>query len=1088
MSVRVDLLGDPVVRATGHEPASLGATLDDALLAVLAVQAGRASRAWLAGLFWPDAPAAKARANLRWRLHRVRARPYADVLTADRTAVHWPVACDAHEALRARDVGDHDRVLELVRGPFLGEVRFDGGAALDAWFRETRHACLRAWREAALRSADRARRDGRHDLAVATLARFLDHEPLDEGVLQAYLAAAAHEGRADEASRRFERFASRLRRELELEPQDATVRLAHHVDASNRRADPSAETDRAAPSSAPDAPRPSGPGTDGPAPDGPDLGGPDLGATDGHDGAHATAAPHVHADTAFVGREVELGRFAAWLFDGPERWLYVTGPGGIGKSRLVVEALRAAGPAVVGPTRFVRASDAGDARDLARAVTFALRPDASAAADPVAQARRVLADAGGVLVLDGLERHGTKLDWLHEAVAGAATLRLIATSRVRPRRSDVRVMALGGLKAPDPESVDPHGSYYRPRGAVVGFGPSDAGAPDDGAVRLFVAVADRVAGPFAPDPEARASVARICRLLDGVPLAIELAAAWIRTLDPHELEEELRRAGHELLRRGGGDDADRHGDLDHVFTASWALLPERARRTIETLSVFRGGFDRAAARAVTDAGLSDLAEAIDASLLDRRGDRFRLLEPARRFAERRLDRDPERATAARTAHLRWAAGLARDATSFLHGERARDAPSRLLPEVENLRAAWGHAVRTADAAALASLSPALSEAWDLQGRYREGAELFAAAEPVLRPKTSGATDPTAYAWARLRFAWFAFQAGRYDDARAPAHDATERFAALADSEEAGPRAREAQRGAGTAAYLLAVAAAATGDTPDARRWFHQALERHRAADDRTGVARAESGLGQLERTAGRPEAARDLLERSLRTREASGDDRGVVAVSGELASVQLVLGDVDGAERTVRRALHRARLHADAWGEATLLHHRAAVAAARGEGEVAERDYLRAIARLDRAGHRYAATLPREGLGDLWSATRPRQALRPWAEALRTALDIGATPRALSMLARLGEARAAEAPDQALVWLQVVIRHPAVAASARDRAGVAWVRIRSRMAPERFDAGVRRGARTPLEEAGEAAWRWARVTGGSAPSLAFDAR
>ncbi|MEX2502811.1 MAG: BTAD domain-containing putative transcriptional regulator, partial [Trueperaceae bacterium] len=1017
---------EPVVH--DGSPAPLGATLDDALLVVLAVHGGAVARTWLAGLFWPDSTESRARANLRWRLHRVRERPYAAAITADRATVRWAVACDVRALLRARDVLDDAEVLRLARGPFLGDARFACGPAFDAWCSEIRRDAADAWRDATRRAAATAEREGRSGDAADLLARLLNHDPLDETLLRAYLAAAFTDGRRDEALGRYAAFVERLRAELELEPLAETRQLvsdARDADASGFRR----STPRPAPSRAEPVP---------PAP-----------------------------NTTFVGREVELGRLASWLFDGPDRWLTVTGPGGIGKTRLVAEAVRSTDVALPGAVRFVTIRDTDASHDVAREVGRALDPGTEGDGDPYAWAQRAVMGARGVLVLDGIERVQRDLGWLHDALATAPDLRIVATSRLRPRRTDVRVLALGGLRTPDPEAVDPHGSYHRPPGRTPVFGPTDDGAPDDGALRLFEAVADRVAGPFEPDDATWVVVARICKRLDGVPLAIELAAAWTRTLAPEEIETELARTDHALFRRGPEANEHRHADLDRIFAATWALLPDPTRATLEALSVFHGGFVRDAAAEVAGADLASLNDLIDASLLHRTERRFRLLEPARRYAERRLDRDPKRARAARDAHARWAGRLAATASAHAAGADGRQATRVLLPDVDNLRAAWVRAVAHDDAQVVATLSHAVSDLWDLLGRYEEATALFRDAERVLRPTGSDA-DPVPYAWAMVRSAWFAFQSGRYDAVTAPARDAYERFVAASEL-----------RGAGTAAYVRAVTAAATGDVHEARRGFEAAMAHHRAADDPAGVARSESGLGQLERTTGRPDRARDLLQASLRTRLATGDDRGVVAVSGELAAVQAMLGDLDDAERTVRQGLHRARQHGDAWGEATLLHHRAAVAAARGERAAAERDFLRAMARLDRAGHRYAATLPREGLGDLWEEAKPRQALRLWSEALRTAMDIGAAPRILSMLARLGEMRAKESPDQAVAWLQVAVDHPSVPFRARDRAGVGLERARTRMAPDRFELATARGRRSTLHDVADAAWHWAQAAGGT---------
>ena len=604
MPVKVRLFGHPAV-FDGSRWSELGSTLDDAVLCYLALEGGWVARAVMAGRLWPNSDETTARANLRWRLHRVRARPYASAIEATRDHVRWPVPTDLATFRVAHADGDSARSLDLARAPLFGDTRIDGAPDVDAVFSRARDATQASWREAALAQARRAASERRHGDAASLLHGVLKHDLLDEEVLQAFLQAAFVGGRREQALRLYASFEAQLRRELGLEPLTQTRDLVATIRKGHDQ-----------PGSAGAARRPVD----------------DAGSIGLH-GGHAPPAVDdglPHYATPFFGRHAERERVERRLLEHGGGIVTLLGPGGVGKTRLAVEIVRELAPRHRDGAAFVDAAPVDDACQLAAAVVATIAPEVSAGADPVDRMLDLLHDRQMVLLIDAFEGMVERADVVERIVRRAPQVRVLITSRVRPGVPDERCVELPGLPA----------------------GPGGAGHDADAAVKLFDAVAERVAGDsFTVDADRRA-VVRIAELIDGLPLAIELAASWSRTLRCEAIAAELARSTDILM--AGNRDARRvrrHGGLDHVLDTSLSLLHPREQQVAEALSAFRGAFTREAAAEVAGASLPQLRILIDASLLQRCGGRYVMRRTTAGPAAARLEASG-RADAVRTRHAR----------------------------------------------------------------------------------------------------------------------------------------------------------------------------------------------------------------------------------------------------------------------------------------------------------------------------------------------------------------------------------------------------------------------------------------------------
>ncbi|MEV0968850.1 BTAD domain-containing putative transcriptional regulator [Microtetraspora glauca] len=393
--------------------------------------------------------------------------------------------------------------------------------------------------------------------------------------------------------------------------------------------------------------------------------------------------------TTFVGRSDDVRRVSELL--GHRRLVTLTGPGGAGKTRLAIEVAARMVP-VAGPDASALVPDGVRLVELAPVGADAVAAVLRNTVGPISE----LADRRMLLVLDNCEHVVDVVAELAEQLLAANPgVRILATSR---------------------EPLDLPGETLHP------VKPLDL-AP---AMELFADRAAAVSPDFALDESTSGEVAAICARLDGMPLAIELTAARLRSLTLPRLAAGI---GDRLLDRGSRTAQRRHRTLRAVIGWSWDLLDEDERTLLARMSVFAGGATPEAVERVCGADLDVLVSLVDKSLVQTSGDRYRLLESVRRFAAERLAAAD--AEGARRAHLAHYLEFAEAADPLLRtGEQVR-----VLAEVDaergNLDAALRHAVATDRRAAL-RLFAALTWAWIIRGQRREAAEwaaVLGAGEP-----------------------------------------------------------------------------------------------------------------------------------------------------------------------------------------------------------------------------------------------------------------------------------------------------------------------------------------------------------------------
>jgi predicted ATPase/DNA-binding SARP family transcriptional activator len=601
--------------------------------------------------------------------------------------------------------------------------------------------------------------------------------------------------------------------------------------------------------------------------------------------------------TELVGRDEAVAAVDALVAGG--RLVTLTGFGGVGKTRLATAVARGLGSAAddgvwlvelaaVDPSPTTGTAVAGTA--VAEQVLAVLDVrDTPAPGEPVPPADRlagVLRDRRLVLVLDNCEHLVDQVAALVDALLrGAPGLRVLATSREPLGLAGEVVWDVPPLEVP-----------------VAGAGADPARLLESSAVRLFVARATAAARTFTLDEDTGPAVAELCRKLDGIPLALELAAARVRSIGVHALVERLD--DRLKLLAGARRDADaRHHSLTAVIDWSWRLLSDPERLVLRRLAVHAGGCTLEAAEAVCagdapgdepgDPVLELLARLVDRSLVvldDQAGaaPRYRLLEPVAAYCADRL-REAGELAAVRTRHAHHHLELASRAEPHLRGARQREWLRRLDADAANLRAALDTLTRDGPAEAALRLANALAWYRFLRGRIGEARRSLAAA--------LDAADAPAAARAQA-LAWHAGMAVLQGDTTGWVARHRDALRAYEHAGEAAGRAR--------AEWFLAYTAIDLGDLGLTEELLGRALDTARAGGDRWVEAAALSTRAKLAHIRSDLAALGRDAHRGAELFGQLGDRWGVSHATGWLAALAEITGDDEAASRYARDGLEEA--------------------------------------------------------------------------------------------------------------------------------------------------------------------------------------
>lgn len=923
--MRFGILGPAEVRPDDASPLAVGGPKVRALLSSLLLAAGRVVTAeqLIDAVYGTEPPARAVNAlqaqvsRLRRLLggHRFGGRPFRDLLVHHPAGYLLAVEPDDVDALRFERLaaegrrrlaaGEHAgaaehlrRALGLWRGPALADV-------VNTPFATAQAARLEELRLSAAEDLTEARLTlGEHDGLITELRERTAAHPLRERSTGQLMRALYAAGRQAEALAAFDSARRRLAEELGADPSPELAGVHLAVLRSDPSLSPASECRQQLPARL----------------------------------------------TSLIGRTGELDRIAALL--GEARLVTLTGPGGSGKTRLAAEAA-ARHP---GDVWFVELAPLADGADVPHAVLGALglrdgaltpavpnplAPGAPVsggraparygaghrARDPVERLIAALSARPALLVLDNCEHVVEAAARLADRLlAGCPALRILATGREALGITGERLLPVPPLELPPP-----------------GLRPADPLAYP--AVRLFAERATAVRPGFRLDPEVTRDVLRICRALDGLPLAIELAAARARSLTTAEIAARLdgvaRPEMFSLLSRGSRTAQPRHRTLRAVVEWSWDLLDEAERTMARRLTVFTGGATLEAAQRVC--GLPDadglLASLVEKSLVEAADGRYRMLETIRVFCAERLTEAGEDERM-RRAHAAYFLDLAETAEPHLRRAEQLEWLDRLDREHGNLHAVLRRATEDGDVERALRLLSALTGFWVLRGRRGEAAALARdllrriVPEPAAGRTPEQATDPAGAFTGRfaeetalcvLVAAWGTPRGLPLDAAlrvvTTMAAAPRQPFILVLHAMLAGPPDRSERRRLmsgypllardpwtrGLTAFGHAYLLLFDGRLEEAERAISEALRDMRRVGDRWSIIMALSGLNDIAMRRGDHARVEALADEALELAEQLGSTADMAEALSRRAAGRSHTGNAPGARTDYERAVDLAR-------------------------------------------------------------------------------------------------------------------------------------------------------------------------------------
>ena len=558
--------------------------------------------------------------------------------------------------------------------------------------------------------------------------------------------------------------------------------------------------------------------------------------------------------TPLIGRESELSVLRQMLANPQCRLITLVGPGGIGKTRLAVEVACDQYDKFENGTAFVQMAGLNSPSLIAPSMANALGLTIQGAIDPKRQLINHLRNKQVLLVLDNAEHLLGGVNLFSEIIESAPRVQILSTSRESLNLRSEWQFEVKGLPLPRSEE--------------------DAEFDKNSAVTLFLQRANQANPGFTLKDEDRAAILRICKMVEGIPLAIELSAVWTRTLSCHDIASEIEKS-LDFLSMNMRDIPERHRSLRAVFDHSWKLLSDDERLVLMKLSVFRGGFTRDMVEDATETGLASLLALVSKSLIQRSGEkRYVLHEMVRQYAFAHLSLTDE-IKHAYSAHLRVFVRLA----ETIEPELTRGSQSRWLmymdTEYENFRTALSWAFESGDIESILRLTGALWRFWYMRSRLTEGSQWLEKALQI-----AGTTAPAVLLGKVLNGAGLlSYYQGNYDHAKRLLEDCLALQTGLGEHEVA------------RAQLTLALVFHDQLDFKRASSLYNDTLQRFRQLNDDYGIIRALNAQGALALDIGDLDAADKFFAECLALARKCRDKENVAVALTNLGWTAAIRGD-----------------------------------------------------------------------------------------------------------------------------------------------------------------------------------------------------
>jgi DNA-binding SARP family transcriptional activator/predicted ATPase len=1019
----IRLLGEVAIAVEGSQVTELPSRTAEALLIYLVCHQRPFARELLADLLWDDRPQQQALANLRSILSSLR-RIFGSYVIITRQTIAFN-----HDSDYFLDIAQFERLLEterletgdyattrlqdypttrlqdavtLYRGDFLSGFYLRSSRGFEEWTAVQRERLQRRAILALRQLVNHALQCGQYQAGIRDAGHWLRLDPFNEEAHRQMMLLQARAGQPNAALRHYHACRQLLADELGVEPAPLTSALYLRI-----------RTTR------------------------------------------ATAPPNLPpVTTPFVGREAELADLIDHLADPGCRLVTLLGPGGVGKTRLALQAVRQIaaerpglflhGMRFVSLTAIVDGSrpTADGSRPTTPTSFLIALADAWPipgynAADPLDDIINFLREKESLLLLDNFEHLLEAADALAIILEQAPLVRLLVTSQKRLNLGEEWVFDLEGLPYPDEEVVDVADSFP--------------------AVQLFRQQARRLCRSFQPTAADYQAMARICRIVDGVPLGIELAAAAVRRHPCPQIADQLTRR-LDFLADAPRNAPPRHQSLRAVFEYSWQLLTTAEQTAVCQLSVFRTPFRVETAVAITQTTPATLHALTDASFLRLTTGpdavaRLEMHSLARQFAADELAARPAAERETRNRHGRYYAQFLHDQRARLPGGQQKEAMTAVNAEIEDVRAAWEWIVSQGRWSDLDLALDGLYWFYWLRNWLPEGEAALSQAAAALAQ--SDEMDELLLARIQARQAEFCYWLSQYEAAQTlftaslPMLHAHQAWSDLA-------WALNAQ---GTMAYFR-------GEFSAAGQHLQLALAYSRQTDDRAGMAYAMNNLGNVacEDQANYAAAVR-LYQESLAIYRELGDLMGQSKCLINLGCSAQVQGDVAEARRLYQEGINICRAMDNRVALAVALNNLGQLEADQGAFAAGETYLLEGLEIKREIGERRSIVFALKQLGAVARQTgRLKQAQVYLDEALAMSRELGTAVLMADVLTAAARLYAAQnQPNRALELLAIIRVSALNDQELMNQVDKLWPEIASQVTPDTAVVCRRRGEEMGLE-------------------------
>jgi predicted ATPase/DNA-binding SARP family transcriptional activator len=742
------------------------------------------------------------------------------------------------------------------------------------------------------------------------------------------------------------------------------------------------------------------------------------------------AKSEITPSPSFVGRTLELQELRDLLAQSDCRLLTILGAGGVGKTRVALQLTQHVHDMFADGIHVVLLEALTKPTQIASKITEVLGLNLQSAQEPLEYLKAQLANQQLLLVLDNFEHLVSGAFLLRELLGACPHLKLLVTSRERLKLEGEWLLPLEGLSYPKDVDVT----------------LEEALSYD--AVQLFLGRAKRLQPHFTLTNADVPYLVEMCRLVDGFPLGLELAAPWVRHLPLSGIATEIKQ-NLDFLSNENRDAAGRQQSMRATFEHSWKLLSSKEQEALRSLSVFRGGFKREAAEYVSDASLPLLSSLVDKSLVRfspaGRYDRHPLLYE---FIYQKLADYPEEKTRLQLKHEEYFFRLLEEKAKDYKTDRQKQALDVLQQEHDNIKVAWYQALSGRHFAQLERVAIPFAYYYQIRGPWQEGLEIFSKARAAFRDGAASSHSRAAEGEVASGQAMLHCCVGHFAEAIATAQEAIAFFQQVSKEERTI-----------IALNILGIAHFDTGDYNLSRNAFEQALKLAQEYGDKARVTALLGNLGVVEIEAGHLRVAEQRYKELTSIYRQDKNDDGLVAVLSDFGDLLRMMGQFDEARNVFEEGLSKAEALGIEYVTPSLLLGLGRLCLEQKHYDGAQHFLSRALAKSRELG---SLRLEAEGLQALGTLALEQgeveQVQKNFLQALRLSRDIKAIPNMLAVLTCIAALKVRqEQPALAVSFLTLVLEHPVTRRTDKEVANVLLEQVRKTLAPRAFTKALEQG-------------------------------